>query len=168
MPKRNKIKKIFARTGRRRRRRRSRVLEHYDIITTIAAGERLLFQSDCMYKLGDDRLSHMVRWCSVAGVMWPCWHRFDCWENKHFPQRFVDPSSRIKLCIWFLSFLKVAFDESKQNEPQDVAWLSIIETLLLLAPFFPLFSPTSLPSYGTLWEKIMTVLLKSQSPYPAF
>lgn len=80
----------------------------------------------------------------------------------------MDPSSRIKLCIWFLSFLKVAFDESKQNEPQDVAWLSIIETLLLLAPFFSLFSPTSLPSYGTLWEKIMTVLLKSQSPYPAF
>lgn len=66
MPKRNKIKKIFARTGRRRR---SRVLEHYDIITTIAAGERLLFQSDCMYKLGDDRLSHMAQWCSVAGVM---------------------------------------------------------------------------------------------------
>lgn len=138
------------------------ILKRHDIVTAVAASERRLFQSDYVFK---PWMIGLVTWAvefSSSGHV-TRWLSFDRKENKHFLQRFFGWG-----CAFGPNHLwESSFDGSEQNEPLHVARRPIYLNASLLAPFFFLL-PTSLPSHGTLWEAIMTVLLKSQSPYSAF
>lgn len=88
------MKRDLARTGGRG----SEILKRHDIMTAVAASKRKLFQSDYMFK---PRMIGLVTWAvefSSSGHM-TRWLSFDRKENKHFPQRFLDPLSWTRLCI---------------------------------------------------------------------